>query len=1433
MTQIHDFQKGYYYQDCVSTLVTIKSLFGQNCDRFVADWKADDDSANSDDIVDDFKIISGNRHVCYQIKHSKTKGRRLRKIDLSDKSDAKGNKSQLNLAKIVRLCQKNPEIDFAFVFVVTWAYPKDGLQDFLIENENDISMISGGKKRIFDPNKFDNLQEFLNLKGIEKQAFANAISKLSLVIEAPKSTRDWYAPGDLEKELLAAAADIGIGKKPNQAITCETFCAQARDYLNQVRTGSGGNEFTAHDFVVKNAIIVNYGDIEASFGIDKNIFVSQKDQISEILNQISTHQTVALVGEPGSGKSYLTEELFETLGLSGFKVFHHYIFTHGAHGDKTQANPDIIVNGFLSDLQKQFPSIYNSKIKTFEKSVELIKHWDSLVPNTCIFVLDGLDHAYREYGDTEEISSLEKLIDELSKLSKIKLLIISQPLQFLSTISDCKIISMQKWGTAKIMLLANKCGKTMSVGDALQVEEKSEGNPLYIYYLIQSFPQGIENCPQFAGDINNYYRYLIKREDNIRGLALLAFLPFPFSVADFEEISNDGVRSQEFIDSVRPILRINENTLEYSLYHESFRRFVYGVSGEKRISPEKTYKDIIAFLESRDFYSDNKPFYHLCDLYCKTKQYSKCLEKCNFDYLVQSLYFGRDVPSVRNNIYCFGKAACESQDLFGLIRYCALERTVDIQFDSLFYGTSSRGFQELYLKLFGADRFRECFYGHIERNDEELNRITYSLATNRIGNISAYHVKKAHYSEYGEDIGLRLTALIKAASADHVIELKPELTLYEVSEIYEAFLAQGTSERIRPGKSRIARELINSYSLMNRYECEFDPDYSFIPDIENVYKTNYAEKVIEFSTYSEQHLEDKAFFHKLETKNNQNLYYILLRFIFDCKKATKQFACDQDQARYEDNLINNINNFSSRLRGPFFGTPRAADFSGYLFKSIFIRELLLPLTAFMDEEKCSAYFNTVIAINEKLMATLQNSHFSCIDLESILKQIPYILTESNRKAIVPILEEKIDKDLFLDIYQYGSEHLFSLGSMIFNWDREKAKALYRRGVELLLAYGDHKDIFMTDVLDIYKAAVASRTQIDERDELLLGNACLQLHNHTDHKDTDQYYGEWLEIVAERNPVLALRYAEDCQRTFLHYSNGDLYDAILNDNYLSLPADQLCKIVTKRLCSKTCSISPEIYIYVLSALKEKNSSDNIITLLFQIKDREDEIRLDSKQRSKLNEFFAEYLPDLCALSEANEKEYVTDLHKQIEIESHEIKSIVELASIEGLTDECFYKILINTKFDELAKDKLLDLYKKNLFSLHRLSTIVPKISVEDVGQDGYVFINATSFVFANNGWSRRFYYSNLLQNAYRLDKKMTLDYFFKSIKYVDGCYGFGGICLALAPYPEFKDEIRKIWKFIVEFTAKRTPFSIETIHPAKNVDVDICTIICSAVDVFSR
>lgn len=211
------------------------------------------------------------------------------------------------------------------------------------------------------------------------------------------------------------------------------------------------------------------------------------------------------------------------------------------------------------------------------------------------------------------------------------------------TIIDSSLINISPLDIDKTVSFINNglSLKDIKISLIRKIAEKSEGNPLYLKYLIDYIKNEdvvdselVDTIPSFNGEIENYYRIYWERIDSnrelINALAILARIRKSITKEEFIKILplEEQYVLERTLSTVNHLLNKTSNALK--IYHSSFEKFIR----EKTVHVDTYVHGIIAnfcLVNEKERYSLENILYHLINSEDLLKR--EAIKRCNQSWL--------------------------------------------------------------------------------------------------------------------------------------------------------------------------------------------------------------------------------------------------------------------------------------------------------------------------------------------------------------------------------------------------------------------------------------------------------------------------------------------------------------------------------------------------------------------------------------------------------------------------------------------------------------------------------------------------------------------------------------------------------------------------------------------------------------------------------
>lgn len=229
-----------------------------------------------------------------------------------------------------------------------------------------------------------------------------------------------------------------------------------------------------------------------------------------------------------------------------------------------------------------------------------------------------------------------------------------------------------------IYKLATEVKRSRAMGNRLYI------NALYLNYILRQLRNSnvnkelIDGIPDYDISLSEYYSYLYKKIHNNRTVNALCGADFYLSLNDLMEITGDGEFVEQDISMLHPLLAENVLSGGFSIYHESFRRFVLSSLENRKVDIEKNVYGILTdWLQEKPFFKFDKSFYYLSELLYKIKKDAENIALIDKKFVLNAVAEGYSRKRIRMNLNCIIRSAARIRNLVALITASELLAMLD------------------------------------------------------------------------------------------------------------------------------------------------------------------------------------------------------------------------------------------------------------------------------------------------------------------------------------------------------------------------------------------------------------------------------------------------------------------------------------------------------------------------------------------------------------------------------------------------------------------------------------------------------------------------------------------------------------------------------------------------------------------------------------
>lgn len=690
---------GYAYECNIAALRLIDLLAGRASSVTLERQFGDSDH------LDDIKVFADQELHAYQVKWGM---RSQEDIDWEVFSRPKGeDRAHIGIASLITahqtLRQAQPECRSILHFYTTRRFkPGDSIHELVLpakdpklirfaDNPNDCYIFDGKKVALLLPD-------------LDSSELKDLLENLVIEIGQPQMPADPGPSSEVRHPIQELAIfrlrSLGIADPPARLDPAFAYDRLVQLSIQHAIYGTPLNLSALESYL---GIDEDRGSIPQDFPYEDKRAVHSPlgDHLLNLLTEPDKRRIVAVVGPPGSGKSW---------GLTQFSRDYnpdrpipiHYCFERpqdDPYANQRTTSETAIAN-LLSSIRRFYPGLscfaghyYGNTPWFLEQVLQCLAREtkESVVP----IIIDGLDHVSRKVGmiaiDDEDASTVLDLLMHLSIPDGVIFIVGTQPVRYLDRLSETRgdefsFIEMPPLDERRVAILMEMEGIPLSsLSDAGRVTalvtEISHGLPLYVHYVSRflaivdapsddSIDAALQELPQLHEDrdIAAYYEYLWGTYQDIAHGLLLRFVVLDFFVTQREmeeEIFSANERIGQDIEgawrSIRPLLHVEEHNV--SVFHDSFRQF-----GLKKLEtlgqPLINYMAIQVknFLGKEPFFESDRAFRYLWRYMRTTGSQEDVCSQATLEMVDEALTAGRTLDEVRAVLLEAAQAAAEMFD---------------------------------------------------------------------------------------------------------------------------------------------------------------------------------------------------------------------------------------------------------------------------------------------------------------------------------------------------------------------------------------------------------------------------------------------------------------------------------------------------------------------------------------------------------------------------------------------------------------------------------------------------------------------------------------------------------------------------------------------------------------------------------------------------
>lgn len=1361
--------KGYVYQDILSAYLVMNEIYNNELNsEFLFDIKKTKNAQS--DKFDDISVFEKKKSTFYQIKYSDENNKhKLTKSDFSVK-----NKYDLALQTLYESWKVLKKKKNYYRICLAWSLPEsdDEILNY-ISFVDEKTLFPNSKCFKFDitkiwPNsnitpKWKSLKAYAKKEKLSKTDFSNFLDELLIEINLPKTSLLANFDGELDTYYLSLIKEIGIGQFPNNNQKPEDCAYKLCQFIRAKAAEGKSIKIPCKDILNFLNIKTDFGGIKESFPVDPTILTDTPDRVCQIKKILEKENKILIEGAPGSGKSWLINNLEKEI-KDEFRIIKHYCYTDLTD---TLIKERITKNVFLGSLLHQLnelhlvdlhehPNKYSSNLPKLNKVL-------SSIQQPILIIIDGLDHIYRifEQKSSELCEDEITIIETISQIDFsnpfIHVILFSQPIKNLEILTDFTSYLLPKLDEKYIKQLLPKYGIKNFKIDKTYISQilanKSNGNPLFISYLLKEFKKNntqksfswINEIPDYDKDLRDYYSYLIKSFSNALSVSeLLCCIDYSVTEKELVEITKDGDYVKEQLNVLFPVLRYS-HAYGYSIYHESFKRYILEKLENKHICiKDVILPKLISWLENKGFYSNIKSYSFLLQYYYENNDYNKIEQYINLDFPYTSLSHLFPIQVIKKNHEILLQTIKKTQKLDKEIILIQQSQTIAI-FDELDENAIGA------LLLATKERGNECFvYNFLYPNEtlafdfSKTYKILKYLCLHGVTDLNWNILDEYRNQSSISDIGSIIVELLNTKNyrkINTIINncLKKEMSAKFWLSIFDSFewYYLTIDDTI----------ITNCPSIIRAYYIFFYSKESFHDLLLDILsRDDFYDEVESIQLFM------KLFWAVRNTSNQDienEIDQITDKFWFRNWTIFAIKLIKLAQGNYNPRELLSVFSLLVQDLNPFKGHPRTCD--------LYIVEKLIHKTFCFGLKLCKNNLQLIkdcLDILEKLTET-QTSFQNCpggpltiskyVEIKSIFIPINYI----KEYPIENIYREN-------SYYHLCSEQFFFY-SYLFSKQKQIviSKKYFDEGIKSLLTVRTHKDYCLSDLLDISYEFHKYTRQLSVSYFYKLERLSYLMQYHTDRKDIGNYPDDWFKIFIQLYPEHSVKYL-----IFKILNNEMVYGYYEYAFKIFLENDYSTKNITLWFLLWLSLPLLKTDEVILKGFRNRDKIDKELLAFFDewMKNRIDINLNNSTYSDEVKQYYATTYSINLISDKLDDK--IPTIHKD---EKNILKfTATSFDNAINYFEELSYKQTIDYESIQKYILSLTDFNQKKILMLE----IVKKLSYRHLDRipiffnpktDEYIYFNTALFVYTNNGGFEVLTNFNYIQSAYLENKEKTIIY----------------------------------------------------------------------------
>ncbi len=661
------------------------------------------------DRFDDLTLNAGGTLTRRQFKFS-VNPRALELNDLA--TDQRGLRLDKLLQSVIELSASG---DGEFRICSPWLRPSDSrLGSILIPSEDAGSFfgVQSQTYRLDVEGLWDQSGVLLvnELGSFPKAQIIESLSKVIFELECPNGSLTFDKPGELETLVIdVLAQQVGLGQYPNVHLTARDAAIILVNRAREARNVGESVEISAIESYLR--MRKDYGRVSQEFPLDASVLVPRKAMTGKLLGAIERSNIVTLVGEPGSGKSWILHKLGLDLRKTGRTVARHYCYLEPGDPEVTRrVTTEVMFGNLIAEIVDQVPALreegknpYSAGLRELERLLPMAV--EASANKELFLIIDGLDHIARVQGESRTLALDDvDIIESLAAMSLtqgVHLVLGSQPGAHLQPLfaKGGSEICMDRWSKKEIRSLCDRTGVLDLVVKYgfdneqffVALDSTASGNPLYATYICRALKgvfedgtaidpiQWIGSLPGFSVGLTQYYDHLLASSPVDVGFVAntLAVAQFGLTEKDLAEIHTSvAYLIPTEIKRLQPVLKSASGQGGLRIYHESFRRHLLERIEKSPIDSRHVYEPMTNWMEKLDFFQDSRAYRFYLPLLRQAGSYNAVLSKVDYKFVSDSVAMFHPEQAIVANIDVAASVAAGRQDFAQLSKLSHLRAAV-------------------------------------------------------------------------------------------------------------------------------------------------------------------------------------------------------------------------------------------------------------------------------------------------------------------------------------------------------------------------------------------------------------------------------------------------------------------------------------------------------------------------------------------------------------------------------------------------------------------------------------------------------------------------------------------------------------------------------------------------------------------------------------